>query len=112
HHARPFGAGAEEPAATPNQARRMECIAGNEELQALAIAQIRPDNDALAIAIGMQQKHLDRIAEIVMVELVVADAMEAHRRRGRHHEVERGTPTAAGRQTAPANHRPQSLAWL
>src|SRR5262249_58416137 len=47
---------------------------------------------------------LERIAEIVVVELIVADAVEPHRCSWHHHEVERGpqrSPVGKGwRQTA------------
>jgi hypothetical protein len=37
----------------------------------------------------MEHQHLDRIAEIVVVELIVPDAVELHRGLRRHHEIER-----------------------
>jgi hypothetical protein len=66
----------------------MECVAGDEQLHALAPAQVGADNDALGRAAAMQQQDLDRVAEIIVVELVVADAVEPHWRRRRYHEDE------------------------
>ncbi len=37
-----------------------------------------------------QQQDLERITEIIVVQLVIADAVEPHRCGWRHHEVERG----------------------
>ena len=53
----------------------MEGIAGDEELDALPAAQIRTDNDPLAGAVITQQKYFERIAEVVVVQLVIANAM-------------------------------------
>ena len=58
----------------------MKCVAGDEKLHALSGGDIRSDNDALALAAGMQQEQFERIAEIIMIELVVHDAMQPHRR--------------------------------
>jgi hypothetical protein len=33
------------------------------------------NDDAFAAAVGVQQQQLDRIAELIMVELVIADAL-------------------------------------
>jgi hypothetical protein len=75
--------------ATPaDQTRGVEGVAGDEELDALSGAQIRPDHHPLALAVAAQQEDLERIAEIIVVELVVADAVEPHRGVGRHHEIE------------------------
>jgi hypothetical protein len=41
--------------------------------------------------VPMQQENLKRIAEVVEIELLVADSMEPHRRRRRHHEVKGGS---------------------
>jgi hypothetical protein len=57
----------------------MEGIAGDEELDALPTAQIRADNDPLAGAVVAQQEYFERIAEIVVIQLVIANAMEPHR---------------------------------
>jgi hypothetical protein len=39
-------------------------------------------------SVGMQHQQLDRIAEIIMIELVVPDAVKLHGRLLRHHEIE------------------------
>ena len=48
----------------------------------LAVAQVRPDDDARGGAVGLQQEHFERIAEVIVVELVVANAVQPHRRLG------------------------------
>src|SRR5215831_18144177 len=78
YHPRPLGARAKEPAAPPHQPRGMKRVAGDEELQLFPAAQVRAD-DALGRAVAVQQQDLERIAEIVVVELIVADAVEPHR---------------------------------
>jgi hypothetical protein len=67
----------------------MKCVAGDQQLNALAPAQVGADNDALGRAVAMQQQDLERVAEIIVVKLVVADAVEPHGRGRRYHEVER-----------------------
>jgi hypothetical protein len=49
----------------------------------------RTDDDALGRIVAMQQQDLERVAEIIVVKLIVADAVEPHGRDRRHHEVER-----------------------
>src|SRR6266480_3985231 len=53
-YAGPFGARAEEPAATAYHAGSMERIAGNQELQQLPAAQVRPNHNVLGRAIAAQ----------------------------------------------------------
>ena len=84
----PFGARAQEPALLAGDARRVKRT-GGEKLHQLAAREMRPDHDELAGAAFMQQQHLDRVAEIIMVEPIAFDAVELHRRLGRHHEIER-----------------------
>jgi hypothetical protein len=67
----------------------MERVAGNEQLHPLAPAQVGADNDPLGRAAAMQKQDLERVAEIVVVELVVTDSVKPHRCGRRHHEVER-----------------------
>jgi hypothetical protein len=69
----------------------MEGVAGDEELDALPAAQIRAENDPLAGAVVAQQEYFERIAEVVVIQLVIANAMEPHRCGWCHHEVERGS---------------------
>ena len=52
-------------------------------------AQIRSDDVMLRGAVGQHHQHLDRVAEIIMIELVVADAVQLHRLLRRQHEIER-----------------------
>ena len=67
----------------------MERVAGDEQLHALAPAQVGADDDALGRIVAMQQQDLERVAEIIVVKLIVADAVEPHGCDRRHHEVER-----------------------
>jgi hypothetical protein len=50
----------------------MKGVAWNEQLHPVPCAQIGADDDALGRAIGVQEKNFERIAEVIMVELVVA----------------------------------------
>jgi len=47
--------------------------------------------------VPMQQENLKRIAEVV-IELLVADSMEPHRRSRRHHEIKSRPKRSAGRE--------------
>ena len=91
--ARPFGAGAEEPALAADHARGVKGVPRNQQLDTVAGPQIRADDNVLALA--AQQQHLDRVAQVIVIELVVADAMQPHRRLRRHHEVQRRAQRAA-----------------
>jgi hypothetical protein len=68
----------------------VERVAWDEELEQVAAGEVRPHHMQFAAAVLAEQQHLDRIAEIVVVELVVLDAVKLHRRFRRHHEIERG----------------------
>ena len=85
----PFGAGAEEPAALSDDACGVEGAAGNEELHALADTEVGAEHSKRVSAIIMQRQHLDRVAEIVVIELMVPDAVKLYRRGRGHHEIER-----------------------
>jgi hypothetical protein len=50
----------------------MKRVARDEELQLFPAAQVRADDDALGRAVAVQQQDLERIAELVVVELIVA----------------------------------------
>src|SRR4029077_20121262 len=76
HDPSPFGARTAEPTAASQQARGMERVAGNEQLHPLAPAQVGADNDPLGGAAVMQKQDLERVAEIVVVELVVTDTVK------------------------------------
>jgi len=62
--------------------RGIERAVGNRELHELSAAQVRPDDDALARPVAVQHQNFKRVAKLAMVELVVADAVQAHRRSG------------------------------
>ncbi len=85
---RPLCAGAKEPQPTSKDPRGVERITRDQKLNALAASQVRPDNDALTSAICMQKENLEGIAQIIVIKLVIADAMEPHWRTPCHHEVE------------------------
>ncbi len=83
----PFRARTEEPATASGHARSVKRIAGNQKLDALTTAKVRADYDAFARAIDVQHQYLDRIAQVIVVKLVVSNAMQAHRCIRRNHEV-------------------------
>jgi hypothetical protein len=62
-------------------------IVGDQLLHALSAANVRSDDDPFEIAFRVQEEQLDRIAEITVVGLAVADAMQPYRRDRRDHEV-------------------------
>jgi hypothetical protein len=94
--ARPFRAAAEKPAARSDDARGVERVAGDEQLHLLPRAQIGADNVVLGRAVGHQHQHLDRVAEVIVIELIVADAVQLHRLVRRQHEIERRAHRAPG----------------
>src|SRR5690606_4263170 len=86
--ARPFGAGAEEKGTGVDHAGGVEGSAGDEELELLAGAEVGTDDRLFARSVDVQHQNLDRVSQIVVVELVVSDAVELHRFGRRHHEIE------------------------
>ena len=62
--------------------RDVEGIAGDEELHALTGAEVGADHGESVGAVVMQHQHLDRVAEIVVIELMVLYAVELHRAAG------------------------------
>jgi hypothetical protein len=87
----PFCARAKEPASFSDDACGMERIPRDQELHALAGTEIRADYSALAYAVCVQHKNFNRIAQVTMVKLIVANAMESYGRIRRDHEIESGT---------------------
>jgi hypothetical protein len=86
-YARPFRARTEEPAPLAGDARGVERVAGDVELQHVAAGDVGTDDDQLAVAVLAQQQHLDRVAEIILIELLVTMKMSA---------VPNGRPSANG----------------
>jgi hypothetical protein len=86
----PFCARAEEPTPLSDHPRSVESVARNEKLHALAGAKIWTDYGALGCSIFMQHKNFNRITQITVIELIVANAMERHGRIRRDHKVEGG----------------------
>jgi hypothetical protein len=77
----------------------MERVTWDEELDVFPAAHVWTDDDALARAVAAQKQDLERITEVIVVQLVIADAVEPHRCGWRDHEVERGSdrPSVAKR---------------
>jgi hypothetical protein len=73
----------------PLQARGVEGVAGNQQLHLFADGEIGANHLPRAGPVLVQQQDLEGIAEIVVVELVIADAVEPHRRARRDQKVER-----------------------
>jgi hypothetical protein len=44
----------------------------------LAAAKIRTDNDALGRPIGAKHQDLNRVTEVIVIKLIVADAVQPH----------------------------------
>ena len=63
-----------------DQPCRVERVARDQQLHAMTAAQIWSDDDPLGRAIPVQKEHLQRITKVVVIELVVADPVKAHRR--------------------------------
>ena len=89
-YAGPFCARAEKPAPAPDDTRSVKRVSWNQKLHALSSAQVRTDDNMLGYSVLVQHQNLDRITQVIVIELVVADSMEAHRRIRRDHEIERG----------------------
>jgi len=86
----PFCARAEEPSPLSDDACSVERIARDQKLHALAGAQIWTDYKALARAVFVQHKNFNGITQVTVIKLIVANAMESHRRIRRHHEIQCG----------------------
>ena len=89
----------------------MKCVAGNEKLDALIATHVWPDHNALARAIFVQQQHLDRITEIIMIKLVVADAVAAPVHRPDHKIEGRTGRAAVGKWRRQPARRNSMLAY-
>ena len=89
-YAGPFCARAEEPTPLSNDACSVERIAGDQKLHALTRAQIRTDYGAFACSIFVQHQNFNRITEVTVIQLIVANAVESYRGIRRHHEIECG----------------------
>ena len=113
-YAGPFCARAEEPAPLSDNPRSVERIARDQKLYALTCAEIRTDYGAFACAVFVQHKNFDGIAQITVIKLIVANAMESHRSIRRYHEIqgracwpaiEKWGGQAAGRNSLVADKR-------
>src|SRR5206468_8185948 len=87
-YAGPLCARAEEPAPLSNDACSVESITRDQELHALAGAEIWTDYGALACSVCVQHQNFNRITQITVIKLIVANAMESHGRIRRHHEIQ------------------------
>jgi hypothetical protein len=65
-------------------------LPGIKKLYALTTAQIRTDNDTLGRPTGVKHQNLNRIAEVIVIKLIVADPVQPHGCVGRYHEVKSG----------------------
>jgi hypothetical protein len=66
----------------------VKSTAGDKQLHALAAAKIRTDNDALGGPIGVKHQNLNRVSEVIVIKLIVADAVQPHGGLGCYHEVQ------------------------
>jgi hypothetical protein len=102
-YAGPLCARAEEPAPLSDDACSVERITRDQELHALAGAEIWTNYGALACSIFVQHKNFNRIAQVTVIKLIVANAMQTHRRIRRDHEIQCGAgwPTINERWREP-----------
>jgi len=89
-HAGPFCARTEEPAPLSNDTCSVQRIPRDQKLHALAGAKIRTYDDMLTCAVFVQHKNFNGITQVTVIKLIVANAVEAHRRIRRDHEIQRG----------------------
>src|SRR5262245_3154317 len=87
--AEPFCRGAEKPPPPADYARGVEWAAWDIQLHPMALAQIGADDVTFGRPVFRQHQYFDRIAKIVMIELIVTDAVKLHRLFRRQHEVKR-----------------------
>jgi hypothetical protein len=111
-YTRPFCARAKKPPPLSNDTCGVKSVTRDQKLHALAGAEIWTDYGAFVCAVFVQHKNFNRIAQVTVVKLIVANAMESHRCVWRDHKTEGGTrwPTikkwcrqAAGRNSLVAN---------
>ena len=90
--------------ARADDACSVEHITRDQELHALAGAEIRTDYGMLACSIFVQQKNFNRIVEITVAKLIVANAMESHgciRRHMKYNAEPAGRPSRNGAGSPP-----------
>lgn len=73
----------------------MKSIARNQPLYTLIAAKDRADHDTFALAVGAQHQNVNRVPEVIMIELIVSNAVQPHGCVGCNHEVESGTGWAS-----------------
>src|SRR6478752_10710602 len=71
----------------PTRRAGMERIARNKKLHPLSRNDVRRNNNMPDLAIAPQHEHFERIAELIVIELIISDAVKAHGRFGCHKEV-------------------------
>jgi len=64
-------------------------------LDALPAANVWTDDDPLGSPVRVEEEELERIAEVIVVELVIANPMKSHGGLGCHKEVKRRTQWTA-----------------
>jgi hypothetical protein len=65
-------------------------LPADQKLHALAGAEIRTNYGALARSIWVQHKNFNRITQVTVIKLIVANAMQVHRRIWGDHEIQCG----------------------
>jgi hypothetical protein len=93
----------------------VESAARNEQYRSLTLSKIGTNDPHFASAVHIQQEHFEPIAQVMVIHLIRANAMESHGRFGRHqkikHVAKRPAPFIAWRQ-----HRlrqlPIATIWL
>src|SRR5262245_2670553 len=73
-----------------NDTCSVQRIPRDQKLHALAGAKIRTYDDMLTCAVFVQHKNFNGITQVTVIKLIVANAVEAHRRIRRDHEIQRG----------------------
>ena len=77
----------------------MERIARNEKLHPLSCNDVRPNNNMPDLAIARQHEHFEGIAEIIVIELIITDAVKSHGASGvtrKYNADPNGVPPANG----------------
>src|SRR5215218_3688340 len=86
-YAGPLGAREQGIAGSRSQARRMERATRQEKLRALACLEVGSHGNDLAAAVGVEQENLERVAQVVVVELVGAYAVHNYLGVGSNEEI-------------------------
>ena len=91
----PLGTGSEEPSPSGSEPRGVEGTARQEELNPFPSGEIRSHSVHGVVSLGVQRQHLERLAEIAVIQLVVANPVKPHRALRRHEKVQSTADGAA-----------------